>query len=336
MAKETKTENKPEVKTIAGLDINKLLDKARSAYAKNEKGLASQLATGTTIPRPSKDEDFVVWTKNNFWLSLTGMRGLPYGRIVQVAGKADSGKSSMAASFMKLGQDQGALVILWDSEKKFDSRRFDDKIMGSSENLLVVNTSNIIQGINAVANLVNAAKEQNPDVKILLVWDSVGASVNSTEDNDDGENYSKQPGVTAKEVAYAVRKLNKLSNKHQNKETGQDSIASLIINQTYSSIGIGPSVQIEKGGTELTYLSSLILQLSRKKDLIKVKGGTKYKYGIVSRAKVRKNHLFSSEDCVSELDIVVNAEGISLEKEIKASGEQIEGWDGDEEFGAED
>lgn len=186
----------------------------------------------------------------------------------------------------------GHLVILWDSERKFSAKRFDEKIGGESDKLLVIDTNKIIDGAKAVAQLVHAAKEMQPDIKILIVWDSVGASLNSQEDNEDDEDFSKQPGVSAKENSYAIKKFNKLSNKYMNKETGEETIATLVINQTYASIGMGAPIQIEKGGGELYYLSSVIIQLSRKQDLNRTRNGDKYKYGIVSRAKVKKNHLF--------------------------------------------
>lgn len=223
---------------------------------------------------------------------MTNLKGLPFGRIIQISGKPDSGKSTHAMAFMKFAQDQGHLVILWDSERKFSARRFDEKIGGESDKLLVIDTNKIIDGAKAVAQLVHAAKEMQPDIKILIVWDSVGASLNSQEDNEDDEDFSKQPGVSAKENSYAIKKFNKLSNKYTNKETGEETIATLVINQTYASIGMGAPIQIEKGGGELYYLSSIIIQLSRKQDLNRVKNGDKYKYGIVSRAKVKKNHLF--------------------------------------------
>ena len=280
----------------AGIDIDTLVKKARSSYDKSNAGLANQLSTGGTIIRPSEDKDFVVWTKGDHWSTLTHLRGIPFGRIVQISGKPDSGKSTHAAAFMKFAQDQGVLVILWDSEKKFSANRFDNKIGGKSSQLLVVDTNNIIDGSNAIAKFIHAAKEMNPDIKILIVWDSVGASLNSTEDSEENEDYSKQPGVSAKENSFAIKKFNKLTNKYMNKATGEETIATLVINQTYASIGMGAPTQIEKGGAELYYLSSIIIQLSRKKDLMRVRGGDKYKYGIVSRAKVKKNHLFEGDD----------------------------------------
>ncbi len=326
---EKQTIEKENKKLVAGIDINKLVKKAQESYAKKDQGLAKKLSTGKTIIRPTEDKDYVVWTKGDHWKALTNLKGLPFGRIVQISGKPDSGKSTHAMAFMKFAQDQDVLVILWDSERKFSPKRFDDKIGGNSDQLLVVDTNKIIDGAKAVAQLIHAAKEINPNVKILIVWDSVGASLNSTEDKEDDEDFSQQPGVSAKENSYAIKKFNKLANKYMNKETGEETIATLIINQTYASIGMGAPTQIEKGGNEIYYLSSVIIQLSRKQDLNRVKDGDKYKYGIVSRAKVKKNHLFEGSECISELDLVVSADGIHLAKDVK-SFDDIKGWDDEE------
>lgn len=312
------------------IDIDKLIKKAQESYSKKDKGLAKQLSTGKTIIRPSEDKDYVVWTKGDHWKALTNLKGLPFGRIIQISGKPDSGKSTHALGFMKFAQDQDVLVILWDSERKFSPSRFDKKMGGESDKLLVVDTAKIIDGAKAVAQLVHAAKEMDPNVKILIVWDSVGASLNSKEDKEEDEDFSQQPGVSAREISYAIKKFNKLANKYMNKETGEETIATLVINQTYASIGMGAPAQIEKGGGELYYLSSIIIQLSRKKDLNRIKGGNKLKYGIVSRAKVKKNHLFDGDECISELDLVISADGVSLAQEVKQDKE-VTGWDDEEE-----
>lgn len=326
---ETKADKKSDKRPlVAGIDIEKLVKIAQSSYEKKEAGLAQQLSTGFTIANSERDEDYVLWTSGDHWHKLTHLKGLPFGRIVEIAGRPDSGKSTHAAVFMKNAQDQDVLVILWDAERKFGRTRFDEKIGGSSDRLLVVNTNKIIDGAKAVAHFVNAAKEMNPDIKILIVWDSVGASLNSTEDKDDSEDYSQQPGVTAKENAYAIRKFNKLINKYMNKETGEHTISVLVINQNYANIG--SHGYTEKGGGEIYYLSSVIIQLSRVKDLTRIKQGEKFKYGIVSRAKVKKNHLFDGAECIAELDVVVSADGIHLASDVK-NFDDISGWDEDDD-----
>jgi len=310
------------------IDLDLLVKKAQDAYGKKEQGLARQLTTGINLTLPTEDCNYVLWAGGDHWKTLTHLKGIPFGRIIQISGKPDSGKSTHAMAFMKFAQDQGHLVILWDAERKFSAVRFDTKIGGHSDKLLTVNTNNIINGSKAVAQFIHAAKEMDPDIKILIVWDSVGASLNSTEDNDENEDHSKQPGVTAKEISYAIRKFNKLFNKYMNKETGEDTIAALVINQTYANIGsVG---QVEKGGGELYYLSSVIIQLQRKRDLTRVCKGEMYKYGIVTRAKVKKNHLFDGDECIAEMDLVVSANGIHLAKDVKKN-DDIKGWDEEED-----
>jgi len=310
---------------LAKLDIDALVKKAQTSYSKKEGGLAKQLCTGATLPATT-DDDFILWQGGDHWHELTHLPGLKYGIVTQISGKADSGKSTHAMSFMKYAQDQDVLVILWDSERKFQVGRFDKKIGGDSSRLALVRSNNINDGAKAVAHYVHAAKELDPDIKILIVWDSVGATLNSTEDKADTEDQSMQPGVSAKETGSAIHKFQKLMNRYMNKETGEECIAVLVINQTYVSIGMGAPSQIEKGGGTLYYLSSLIIQLSRKQDLTRTKDGEKYKYGIVTRAKVKKNHLFDGDESIYQMNLVISASGVQLAKEVKKI-DDIKGWD---------
>jgi len=56
-----------------------------------------------------------------------------------------------------------------------------------------------------------------------------------------------------------------------NKETGEETITTLVINQTYSSIGVGHQFKLKKVGRSLYFLSSIIFKMTRKKDLNKSK-----------------------------------------------------------------
>lgn len=312
------------------IDIDKIVDKARSFYSKNEKGLSRQLASGTSIVRPSKDSDFVLWRGSDYWFQLTNLRGIPFGKIIQISGKPDSGKSSTAACFMASAQNSGYYVILWDAEQKFQATRYDTQMGGRSNELLVVDTNSIEDGTIGVAHLVNAIKDQDKNAKILIVYDSVGASLTKSEKaSEEDESMSKQPAVQAKEINWSIKKFNRLINQYQNRETGEHSIAVLVINQVYAQL-LTPGYK-EKGGDGLFYLSSVIVQLTRKKDLTKVKAGKKIKYGIVSRAKVRKNHLFDGQECLSEMDIVVSASGIEAADEVKKKETDVEGWNNADE-----
>ena len=317
----------------AGINVKDLVELAKGRYGKKHKGLADDLTTGDLIKMHDNDSDYVLSNEVLFWQPLTGVKGLPYGRIVQIAGKPDSGKTTTAMLFMKAAQFSGTVVILWDSENKFDMQRFLE-MGGAPEFLLITKSKNIIRGIRDVIRYIKETKGQNPDIKILVVWDSVGATLNNAEDSDDDDDedaeddYSKQPGVTAKEVSWGIRRLNKNVEKFRKPETGEHTISILCINQVYANIGsVGWK---EKGGEALYYMSSLILQLSRKKELQRIQNQQKLKFGIVSRAKVRKNHLFSGRECVAEMDLVVSADGIQLATDVKSKTD-IVGWDENDE-----
>jgi RecA/RadA recombinase len=105
----------------------------------------------------------------------------------------------------------------------------------------------------------------------------------------------------------------------------------LCINQVYANIGFMKSGYVQKGGAELEYLSSLILEMSRKATLTRVRNKQKNKYGITTVAKVKKNHLFGGEDCVAELDLVVTAAGIELASNIKNKSNENDDLEEDDE-----
>jgi RecA/RadA recombinase len=290
-------------------DINALVEKAKGRFDKKKAPLTARMKTGDMIVLSTDPSDYISSSEiDKFWKPLTGLMGIAYGRIFQIAGKPDSGKSTAAMLAMKAAQQQGALVVLWDAEGKFDSVRYRDKIGGDPSQIAVAPSRNILEGVQQVVAYVKAAKEMDPETKIFIVWDSVGASINSAED-EENDDYSKQPGVTAKEVSWAIRRFNQLIEKFRD-ENGNYTIAILCINQVYANIG---SVGFkQKGGAELEYLSSLILEMSRKATLIRTKNKQKVKYGITTVARVKKNHLFGGEDCIAELDLCVSASGIDL------------------------
>lgn len=304
--------------TAQKINIAELVSKARGRFDKKKVSISSRMRTGDEIVLSSNPEDYISSQQiDSFWKPLTGLLGIAYGRIFQIAGKPDSGKSTAAMLAMKAAQQQNALVVLWDAEGKFDSVRFKEKIGGDPSQIAVAPSRNILEGVQQVVAYVKAAKEMNPEQKILIVWDSVGASINSAED-EENDDYSKQPGVTAKEVSWGIRRFNQLMEKFRD-VNGNYTIAILAINQVYANIG---SVGFkQKGGSELEYLSSLILEMSRKSTLTRVRQGQKVKYGITTIARVKKNHLFGGEDCIAELDLIVSASGIELAVEKKKAND---------------
>lgn len=293
---------------VGKIDVNKLVNNVRQAYGK-DKSMANQVGTGSMLSRPTRDDEFVCW-KGSSWETLTGVKGLPFGRVVEIAGRPDSGKTTHAMQFMKNAQDQGILVILWDTEGKFSATRYDKYFGGDSSAIVHIGSKMILEGGDQIEKVITEAKAQDPDIKILIVWDSVGGTLSVGEGEDGSLVESKQMAQASKENGQVIRSFIRLMERHKKRATNEETITVLLINQTYANIG-APG-QKESGGQKVEYFSSIILQLTRKSDLTKVKDGVKRKIGIVTRAKVKKNHLFDGEDSVAEMDLKITAGGIEL------------------------
>lgn len=311
MTKEiVKTKNKLKI------DLTKLVKDVRSAYGK-DKSRADQISTGDTIIRPKDDDDFIMWD-NSVWSELVGLPGIPLNKIVQICGRPDSGKSTCCMEILSRAQAQGFLCILIDSEGKFSKNRYDRHFKGNSSEIITINSRLILEAGDEVSKVVEAAKEQDPDCKILIAWDSIAASL-STGDSEKSLLETQQMAAHSKENGRVLRHWINLMEKYKNRETNKGTMAVLLINQTYANIG-APG-QKEASGQKVEYFSSLILQLTRKKDLTKTVKSIKYKTGIVTRAKVRKNHLFDGDSNIAELDLVVTAGGIELLSKQKIKSE---------------
>lgn len=299
---------------MAKIDVGKIVADAQKLYGKDTVG-AALLGTGAVLRRPTKPEDFVCAPKSHPWQTLTGMLGLPYDSIVQIAGAYDSGKSTVAGEFMAAAQKQGVYVILADSEKKFDKTRFEKHFGGDASQLLVVQSTMIRKLAGGMLKYVKTIKEADPAGKILIVHDSVGGSVSrSRADRDIDDDKSNQPGSEAVENSDYMKHIVATMDKYPG------SITLLLINQMTDKIGFGQKGQSRSGGHKISFHSSFIIEMKKIKTLTKAVKGVETKVGIISQAKIDKNHLSQTENSVNKMNIMITAKGwqetdFSFEKE---------------------
>ncbi len=291
-------------------DLNKVISDMHKLYNKDEKAKA-MISTGDSVRQTYTENDGVPLPEGNPIRELVGLPCAPYNKIGQISGPPDSGKSTSSAQLMASAQKAGQVVILWDSEDKFDAQRFETKLSGKPSEVLLVKTNEILQGGEKVRKLVAAVKERYKDAKIFIVWDSVGGSQarGAAERELDSEKHG-QPGQDAKENGIVMKMFVGLINKYP------DSISILLINQVYSKIGFMQVGDAESGGKKVEFHSSYIIRLKRIKTLTKTVKGHKVKYGILTRATITKNHLSQSETSLHQLDFEITANGASI------SGEQ--------------
>lgn len=259
--------------------------------------------TGETLKRPTNPEDFILAPETHPWRALTGLQGLPWNYIVQVAGAEDSGKSTLAGQFMAWAQQQGVYVILWDTEKKFDKVRFEKQFGGVAKDLNVVANTVIRKGAGAMFKHIDVIKKADPKAKILLVHDSVGGSVSrARSERDIDDEKSPQPGSEAVENSDYMRHMVARLDKYEG------DICLLLINQMTQKIGPVPG-RSRSGGTKISFHCSMIIEMTRVSDITNVVKGVKVKSGIISRAKIAKNHLSLTDNSVHEMRIKVDAAG---------------------------
>lgn len=290
---------------MSKIDLNKIVSEMQSLYKKDKK-IQSIICTGDSVKTDYEDKDLILLPDAHPLKALLNLPGLPYNKIVQVAGKADSGKSTIAGETMAAAQKQGVQVILFDSEQKFDAKRF-ELIGGDPSKILMIKTNEILKGGELARKFITAVKEQAPDSKILFVWDSVGGSQSRShaERELDSEKHA-QPGQDAKENGSIMKMLVALINKYP------DSICVYLANQTYAKIGFMQQGDAASGGAKIEYHSSFIVFLKQIKRLTKTIKGVVTKTGIITRATVTKNHLSQGENSVHKLDFEITAKGSRL------------------------
>lgn len=287
---------------MAKIDVTKVISNVQKLYSKDKKA-TELISSGASVKTSYSEEDVIMLPESNPIRQLYGLPGLPYNKIVQFAGKPDSGKSTVAAEIIVAAQKAGAQAIIWDSEDKLDTGRLTN-MGGKPEELLLAKTNEILKGGELVRKFVMAVKDQDPDAKILIVWDSAGGSQSRShaERELDSERHA-QPGQDAKEIGTVMKMLVSIINKYP------DSIAIYIANQTYAKIGFMMKGDAASGGAKLEFHSSGIVFLKRIKVLTKKIKGAEVKYGIVTRATVYKNHLSRGKTSVHKMDFNVTADG---------------------------
>lgn len=297
------------------IDISKIVADMQKMYAK-DKRIGNIVSTGASVKTKLTKDDVIVLDPKHPFVHLSGELGLPYNKIVQVAGKPDTGKSTWAGEAMAAAQKAGATVILFDSEDKFDANRFQNNFGGVPADVLLVRTNETLKGGELVRRYIKAIKDQDKEAKILFVWDSVGGSQSRShaERELDDEKHA-QPGQDAKENGSLMKVLVALIN------TYPHSIAVYLANQTYAKIGFMQKGDAASGGAKIEYHSSFIVFLRRIKVLTKTVKGVVTKYGIISRANVTKNHLSKGPTSVHQMDFVITADGAQLTEAQEDEGE---------------
>jgi RecA/RadA recombinase len=282
---------------MSKFDMNSLASDIRKQFKDNPK-LAKRIGVGTNLSK-LEDKDFIIMPE--WWQKVTGVKGVPYGKLIMLAGDSDSGKTSAAIEAMKAAQAQEVGIIYVETEGKTTEK--DLQAWGvDPSGILLVQSSIAEEAFELLFSAWDGFKSKYPGSKLLVVFDSIGNVVSQRDADIDLIEQDSKPGGKGKVNRLAINKMVA--------KRDEDQAAVIIVNYTYDNIG-SPG-KTNAGGKAVNFFSSLTFQTTRKGWYEQTIKGQKVRTGADVSWKLFKNHLDRSGLNKKEFTLRITSEGIKV------------------------
>jgi recombination protein RecA len=204
--------------------------------------------------------------------------GLPVGRITEITGLEQSGKSLLSAHLLAETQRKGGVAVLIDTETAV-SREFLEAIGVDISKLLYVSVDTVEGIFEACETIIEQVRKGDKDRLVTIVVDSVAAASTHKELEAD---YGKDGYATDKAIiiSKAMRKITNM--------IGRQSIALIFTNQLRQKMNaMFGDPWTTSGGKALAFHASVRVRL---KNMGQLKAGDRI-VGIKVRCQVIKNRM---------------------------------------------
>lgn len=274
-------EKKKNGKKVKGVKVG---EKRRKAVVK---GLRKFLEEETGVSHFSdKISDAVCIPSSSHAINriVSGGRGFPVGRIIELLGPESSGKSLLLYDLIAHCQQMGGYALLADTEDALEEEWaesrgiiFDEILSLDADTVEALFTTIFGQGKKkGVVQRIRTKDSENP---IIVGIDSIAAL--STEYEMNNEYGKPDMGAKARYLSQAFRKIRGQCKKH--------GVLLVCINQVRDKIGVMfGDPETTPGGKALKFMASVRLRFEKKKEL-KVRNRN---VGIRSRVKAIKNRVW--------------------------------------------
>jgi recombination protein RecA len=208
--------------------------------------------------------------------------GLPVGRITEITGLEQSGKSLVSAHLLAETQKQGGVAVLIDTETAV-SRDFLEAIGVDVSKLLYVTADSVEQIFDFTETIIEKVRETSKDKIVTIVVDSVAAASTT---NELAADYKKDGYATDKAIiiSKAMRKITNM--------IGRQKISLVFTNQLRQKMNaMFGDPWTTSGGKALAFHASVRLRLKNMGQIkMKVNGKDKT-VGMKVRCQVVKNRM---------------------------------------------
>jgi RecA/RadA recombinase len=281
---------------MSKFDMSGLATSIRKNF-KDTPELAKKIGVGSNLSKLT-DADYIILPQ--WWKDCTGVPGLPFGKLVMIAGDSDSGKTSAAIEAMKAAQSQEVGIIYVETEGK--TTEADLQAWGvDPSGILLVQSSIAETAFELLFAAWDSFRAKYPTARLLVVFDSIG---NVVSQRDSEINLTEQNSARG-----GKGKINRLAINKMISKMSEGNSAILIINYTYDNMG-SPG-KTNAGGKAVNFFSSLTFQTTRKGWYEKTVKGEKVRCGADVSWKLFKNHLNKGAQNKKEFTLRITSEGIS-------------------------